>query len=121
MAKRIFASKRQEKAAVETPEPVVPVEETPEPVAPVEEVPETPVEPDPAPESVSPEAAASVGEQLREMAEKYEIPETFGGPNQKQRTILSISSFREVGGIMYAVAYCDDLCTYDVPLELKKD
>lgn len=67
------------------------------------------------------ESASQIGAKLKEMAEKFDIPETFGGEDGKQKEIVSISGFKEIGGVTYAIAYCDDRCTYDVPLTLKAE
>ncbi len=74
----------------------------------IEETKESPIE------EVKEETPAEVGAQLQTEADKFEIPESFEG-----KAILSTSGFKEVGGVTYAKVYCDDHCTYDVPLTPK--
>lgn len=90
------------------------------PEAPVDNIDEDIDRQDEKPEE-TPEDAAKKGQELQMMAEKYNIPETYGGKEGDKHEILSIHGFREIGGVMHAIAYCDDRCTYDVPLTLKED
>ena len=62
------------------------------------------------------ETDAEIGARLKEMAERYEIPDSFEGHG-----INSITGFKTVGNVTYAIANCDDRCTYDVPLTLKSE
>lgn len=126
MAKRNTSSKRQNPVAAPEAEVIAsPVAETsdsiekvvPEQIASEEVAPEQVASEEVAPEQVAAEAGAT----LRSVAEKYEIPERTGGPNNDRHEILSISGFREIGGVMHAIAYCDDRCTYDVPLTAKPE
>ncbi len=51
---------------------------------------------------------------LSEEIEKYDVPTAHLG-----HEITSITGIKHVGGVTYAVANCDDRCTYDVPITLK--
>lgn len=100
--------KKEEKPVETAPEAA---ETTPAPAP--EQAPEiTPAEvPEADEEKMTAETAVEAGARLQEMAEKFEIPESFEG-----HEILSISDFKVVGGKTYAIAYCENRCTYDVPL-----
>lgn len=114
MAKRNTSSKRHNSVAAPDADVITsPVVE----VAPAEQADVA----EPAEEITPEQDAADAGAALRAMAEKYEIPDRTGGPNSDRHEILSISGFREIGGVMHAIAYCDDRCTYDVPLTAKPE
>lgn len=47
--------------------------------------------------------------------QNYEVPEKFEG-----HEITSILGMKFLSGVMYITVTCDDQCTYDVPITLKK-